>query len=288
MPDPKNDKTGQTPLLPTKMFLGLIAGVLGVIVGSYWIHSAHQPNSTGPGILMIGSGLLVSAGALLYLAGALLARAAGALGKGSSAAERRVLGVHKYRDAVDSDFYLLDRDFYEAAARDLNTEGFRAVRDIVNVTLSEKWPRIQGVQRCFIGDSGTTMACVGHLRVFGFARLLQCVGLLPRSLKIVDCDTELSDGTLINTSNMSARVRRYPFIDRLWLPARASAAQIIREHRAHVASFLGSKRDGAMPVLCQTYKDLRASQDRIHLLKGAYRRAPDFDLLTERQRLASR
>ena len=198
-------------------------------------------------------------------------------------------GLHEYRDATDDDLRPLDRAFYETATAQLTANGFRHIRDLVNVTTSNTWPRNHTVLRCFVGNSNSTMAAVYHLRMYGGVRVLQLLGLISRKLKIVEFESELSDGTFVTTANNaeSERTLGYPFVDRLQFPSNTPGDQLIKSHREHLNTVLASK-PGVHVVAIHSYRDLRASQDRLHLLKIAHRRSPNFDHRAEWAKIAGR
>lgn len=194
-----------------------------------------------------------------------------------------------YRDANEADLARLDRAFYEQATRDLVAQGYHLTRDVVNVTASTIWPRNHAVIRCLLGDDGTTMAGVYHLKLLGPMRIFQWIRVLPHRLKAIECETELSDGSFVTTTDTEALTKslKYPFTDAWQFPSKTPVAQLVAEHRNHVAAIL-ALRNGVTAMRCTSYADLRASQDRLHLLKAAYRASPDFDHAAEWQKILGR
>jgi hypothetical protein len=239
--------------------------------------------------------LLIAAGALFLLLLACLKTSGVGLTPGSAArnlvTQQRQLYSTKqvYRDAAQADLIRLDRAFYEQATRELASEGFQLIRDTVNVTVSNTWPRNHAVIRCLLGDDGTTMAGVYHVKLLGMMRMFQSIGVIPRRLKAIECETELSDGTVVTTTD-TAEINKglnYPFIDSLKFPAKTPIAQIVAEHRRHVSAILAS-RNGVAAMRCTSYDDLRSSQERQHLLKAAFRASPEFDHAAEWEKILGR
>jgi hypothetical protein len=239
--------------------------------------------------------LLIAAGGMLFLLRASLKASGVGLTPSSAAknlvAQQRQLyaATQVYRDATEADLARLDRTFYEQATRDLAAEGYHLTRDIVNVTASNTWPRNHAVIRCLLGDDGTTMAGVYHLKLLGPMRIFQWIRVLPRRLKAIECETELSDGTFVTTTDTEAinKSLKYPFIDAWQFPSKTPVARLVAEHRNHVAAIL-ALRNGVTAMRCTSYADLRASQDRLHLLKAAYRASPEFDHAAEWQKILGR
>jgi len=197
------------------------------------------------------------------------------------ATQQRTLygGLHEYRDATDADFDPLDRKFYEDATAQLTARGYRVVRDVVNETISGSWPKNHVVLRCLIGDHGTTMGAIYHVKLANSSKVI----------KIVEFDSELNDGSFVATANNAEfeRTLGYPFVDRLQFFSSVPASEVLESHRTHLKSVLVAKPEVA-PVPCNTYRDLRAAQDRLQLLRNAHRNSPDFDYHAEWQKIAGR
>ena len=262
--------------------------LLAIGVGAYRIY-AGAPTTVS---LVWDIGLI-----LIGVVGLALAATVGTAGRVAETGAERLAnqqrqlfgGLHTYRDAEESDFKCLDRAFYDSTTAEFGANGFRVLRDVVDVTASNVWPRNHAVLRCFVGDSGMTMAAAYDVKLFGVIRLLQLIGVLPRKLKTIECETELSDGTFATTANTlkTDRTLGYPFIDRMQFPAQITVPQIVQEHRAHVRFVLAAK-PGVAALRCANYGDLRASQDRMQLLKSAHRNSPNFDYHAEWQNIFGR
>jgi hypothetical protein len=276
---------------PTNRFSGLrnwIWPLVLIAVGAYRYH--HEMHTT---FAPVGNVVMIALG-LVWLALAALSTSAGGT---PSAAARRVAeqqkvlygGLHEFRDATDSDFLPLDRAFYDAATADLTADGFQHVRDLVDVTTSNSWPANHAVLRCFVGNSHSTMGTVYDVRIYGATRVFQLLGLIPRKLKVVEFETELSDGTYVTTANdaTSNKTLGYPFADRVQFPPDTPRDQLIKSHRAHLNAVLASK-PGVQAVVIHSYKDLRASQDRLQFLKNTHRTSPNFDHRAEWEKVAGR
>ncbi len=135
------------------------------------------------------------------------------------------------------------------------------------------------------------MASAYHVKFVGATALLQVIGVVPRRLKTVECETELTDGTFVTTSNTaeSVKTKGYPFMDQLRLPAKTPTEQIVREHRARLKAVIAARKEGRVaPLRYQNITDYQASQDRAQLLKTAYRKSPDFDFHAELASIAGR
>jgi hypothetical protein len=281
--------SGQKPK-KTPTVLNLVWSVVIIAVAVYDLrHGSGSTFSLVTNIALLVLGVLL---AVFWL----LMKAAGPMGDPADAADayaeqQRTLygGLHEYREATEQDLRLLDGKFYDRATADLTAAGFRHMRDVVNVTVSSVWPRNLAVLRGFVGDHETTMAAAYHLRIFGPVRVLQVLGVIARNLRTIEFETELSDGTFVTTANdaVSNKSTGYPFIDRQQFQPDTPLRQMLESHRARLAAIVAS-RPGVEPVRIHNYTDYRAAQDRVHLLKSAHRRSPDFDYRAEWQKVAGR
>ena len=236
----------------------------------------HPPS--GRGWISVGIGAFLC---LMSLLAMLTNKTLGPQAAGKRLArQQRTLysGTHDYRDATDADLAQLDVAFYERTTADLTSQRFRKLRDVVNVTASSTWPSNLAVMRVFVDDAGTTMAAVYHLRIFGSAKALQAIGVLSKKLKMVEFESELSDGTGVATTNAAEaeRTSGYPFVDRIQFPNATPPLEVLAAHRQHLRDVLASK-SGVAVIPIRTYDELRKSQDRLQSKKSAYRRPPQFD-----------
>ena len=209
------------------------------------------------------------------------------------AAQQRQLfggGPHTFRPADESDFRGLDRVFYDAARSDLTTDGFQTVGDVVDVTAANSWPRHRCVLRRFVSRDGSTMASAYHVKLLGPVAVLQLLGVVSRKLKIYECETELTDGTFVTTSNdaKANRTSGYPFVDRLQFGPDTPLREIVQRHREHIQAVIQVRDSGVVPFPIKTAKEYQASQDRMQQLKSAYRRSPNFDFRTELESIRGR
>lgn len=200
-------------------------------------------------------------------------------------------GPHVYRDATERDLAKLDRSFYERSTAALEGEGFHRIDDVVNVTVSSGWPQNHAVLRHLLGDhQGITMCAVYHVRLYGLVGLLLGLNGSAQKLKVVECDTELSDGTYVTTANNleMEKTGRYPFQDRLQLVSATPAVIVAQEHRIHLQSVLQQKQPTVAPIPILDGIQLAQSQGRLHLKKCAHRKSPGFNYKAEWESVAGR
>ncbi len=183
--------------------------------------------------------------------------------------DRVFVGAHEYRDVKLEEFARLDRGWYEAVGRELATEGFTHVGDVVDLTVARAFPNLESVSRGFVAADGRVRASATQVRPTGFARLMQLVGVVPRRLRIVELCSELPDGPMLVTANSEG-------IDHLSLPEQIATErlpqktpplELLRRHLGRVAE-LG---DEARLVLFRDCHDSLQSAQRANVLLAIHR-----------------
>lgn len=185
--------------------------------------------------------------------------------------------------------YGLDQGFYDRVTAALADREFRRLPDYVDVTAAAATPWARFVIRPFLSGNGTVMGAAYHVRIVGWPRVLQWVGLLTRRIQHIDFETELSDGHFVATSNAAdaAKISEFPGISRFFLPADTPPRELEQVHADHVRRVLAA-RSGTMPLRFATFEDVCASQNRQHLIKSQVRKSPQFDHVAEMARVIGR
>jgi hypothetical protein len=201
-------------------------------------------------------------------------------------------GVHERRSTDESTIteYRLDLGFYRRSTEALENLGFRTLADYVDVTMERATPWAKAVIRSFLHVDGKVMAGVFDIRMSGWQRSLQVIGLMPRSLRAIDMETELSDGSFVTTSDavQAGKTLEFPGISRRFLPAGTSPADLSVAHRDHLRDLLAQKTASVIPLVLRSFADLCASQDRLQLLKSSHRSSAAFDAAAQLARIAGR
>ncbi len=180
-------------------------------------------------------------------------------------------GRHEYRVVSPSEFAGLDIDYYDWMQQFLAGYGFRHVADIENVTLARKMPQARAFIRSMLSRDGTVTAGIYDVRFGGLMRLLQMLHMLPRDVRSLDLETELSDGTFITTSNSlgADRTSSPPQIRKLQYPRTTPPAELLDLHWQAVQESL-AQRPGVAPIAFSTFEELLEAQHRQQELKNAH------------------
>jgi len=145
-------------------------------------------------------------------------------------------GEHELAPAGPRDFPDLDRRFYDRAQAELAAHGFTHLADLEDRTLNAATPHQRTLIRCLLGDSGTTIAAVSHLRVGGLRRMLSHLLRLPCDIRVVELTSLCADGVFLLTNNVAGHAR-LPFPPQFRFEAHPSfttVARLVARHRTRV------------------------------------------------------
>jgi hypothetical protein len=185
-------------------------------------------------------------------------------------------GRHEYREADPARFRHLDLRFYDEAARLLEREGFARLGDLEDVTNNEA-PGSAGAPlfiRGLTGDGGRIVAGIYHFRPKGWnvwwTRLLGA----GKPFKVVDLQTDLSDGAFLETSNAtSARAMSHPpQILSDHLPSGCTPMEVLEVHRRRLADYLAEHPDVEVRPIT-TAEQAIALGHRVQDMKVEHRRS---------------
>jgi hypothetical protein len=184
--------------------------------------------------------------------------------------EFRIVQPREFRD-VDHDFYDRVRKYFE------REQQFRHLADIEDLTATREFPKMRTFLRVMVGDAGATQVACYHLKMRGVFRLMQIVGALPKNVKTIDLETEMSDGTFIVTANAEGvdTTGAVAGVARFLHPRETTPADLLEMHRQQVQQ--ACRRDpGLQPVRVNTLDDLIASQHRLQAIKNAHKAAMGY------------
>ena len=180
---------------------------------------------------------------------------------------------HEFRIVQPSEFRDVDHDFYDRIQKYFQQEQqFRHVADIEDVTATKEFPKMRTFLRVMLGDSGATQLACYHLKMRGYFRLLQIIGVLPKNVKTIDLETEMSDGSFIVTANAEGvdTTGAVPRVARFLHPRDTPPADLLKMHREQVQQAC-IREPSLQPVRVNTLEDVIASQHRLQAIKNAHK-----------------
>lgn len=178
---------------------------------------------------------------------------------------------HEYVPADPRDFRRLSLRFYDEARRTLETERFRFMSDEENLTISRSPGGVRTMIRTLLSADGTTTAGLYHFKPGFFVRTL--MALMGKGyMKIVDFETEFTDGHFVATSNATSAslMDSPPQIHMTFVPAKTPVLEILRIHQLGVAEYLKDNA-GVRARSKNDLKDIHEADDRLNAIKAEFR-----------------
>jgi hypothetical protein len=176
--------------------------------------------------------------------------------------------VRHFAPASGSDFPQLDLAWYSRSAQTLGTLGYRPLGELVDVEHNGTHPTAKTFVRVLVSPDGETTAGLWHY--WDSNPALQRT--LLNNLRVLDLETELSDGTFVITSNMphQADFDMGPAIERQIIETNDLRA-LVDAHSSHLRIHC-SKYPGTRALRQSTLADAIGAQERQHQAKAKYRR----------------
>jgi hypothetical protein len=174
---------------------------------------------------------------------------------------------YEYRMVQPSEFPELDCEFYDRARSWFETRGFRFLGDRENVTLSRIVPSSRTFIRTMVSADGTIVGCACHVK-------LQNARGFRTEARVIELETELSDGTFVSTSNAWAATRNRPVpgIEAERFPEETPADELLRIHGERLASIVES-RSHLVDTQLQTIDDVIRFQRRMQAVAAKHMRS---------------
>jgi hypothetical protein len=172
----------------------------------------------------------------------------------------------------------LDLAFFNRTTQEMAKLKFRMLHDVVDLEAETGFIKASVVMRVFLSFDGTTMACVYHARVGGGIGLIMFLARMRRNFRCIDFETELAGGRFVATSNaVEARHSpEIPGISRLFFPENSTPETLWAAHDAHLHVVLSKSAEVGRPISLRNFKEVKASQDRLHLMKVAFRKSAAY------------
>lgn len=175
----------------------------------------------------------------------------------------------------------LDLAFYDAAAQEAASRGFRLLGDVDPKHVAQQEHMHPTFLRVLTDDASTTIA-VYNLRMRGWLRWLAWP---MRNLRTCDVESELSDGTFIVTNNAwnARHFEQTSAIESFYMPNDTALAALLERHAERLAERLRSTPE-LRAVAITTLEQMTASQVRMHHIKLDPMRKRGFQLTREELR----
>jgi hypothetical protein len=196
--------------------------------------------------------------------------------------------VHDWRQTQTTDFKDIDLDFYARTQAWLESQGFRMLADLENVSMHQITNVPRSFIRMMIGPDGHTAAGCYHLRLRHVARKDGRLTVDTRECHVVEFVTYLDDGRTVTTTPVSSGDLPEPRPGNLGhhMPG-AAPETLLARHPEHVGSLL-SRSPGVAPCAMHSPEDLLKLMADSQARSSEYRRQIGFLTDDEVDRFAGR
>lgn len=156
--------------------------------------------------------------------------------------------------------------FVEETQRQLEAAGFRFLADVQDMIASReaRWLAKPAIIRGMVSSDGV-QAGIYVVRMARLGTLFSLFRVVPRTIKALDLESDLSDGRFIATSNLLGLnlVSPVPEIIQRQLDPKTPVPEMLAEHHALVEQTLSQAPQGVRVVPIETLEDALASQERL-------------------------
>ena len=184
---------------------------------------------------------------------------------------------HEYVKVDENDFQHLDLNFYSTVTAGLKNLGFTHLSDEEDITLrdADEGPALfyPIMIRALVSEDGTIMAGLYHPKMkWWISALVMLMRQHPG--KIVDFETELSNGMFITTTNAKS-IEPLNQSDRIisqCFPKKTSYQELLDLHQDRLTRYL-LENSNVVPLKIENREKMIASQNRLQAIKSLYRGA---------------
>lgn len=182
---------------------------------------------------------------------------------------------HTFQPVDAKTFRKVDQKYYQRTQTTLEKLGFHKIADIEDVTVTQVNPANRTFIRVFLNSDRTIVGACYHFPLSWLVRLFQWIGLAPRGGKVIDLETELSDGSFVVTSNSLEMdtTADVPGVHRQQFPHNTTAEILLQQHRTKLRAFI---QQGIQPLRQNNYAEIEAAQHRLQAIKSGYRTSVGF------------
>ena len=201
--------------------------------------------------------------------------------------ERIYVPRHEYREVDAQLFRHLDLHFYNEVRDAFVAEGCAWLGDVENVTLKGTATDCRTFIRILTSEDQTICIGLYHPKPKFWIRVLLWI-LRVKVGRTIDCETELSSGGYIVTSNAAeaGKLNPPPGFDMRFFPVSTGHEAIFQAHRQRLKDFL-TANPGIRATTMRTPKDALDMQHRMQTAKAAYRKGIGYVTEDELKRLGA-
>jgi hypothetical protein len=195
---------------------------------------------------------------------------------------------HEYRQVDAGSFRHLDLNFYNRTRDAFVAQGCTWMGDVENVTLRGTAMDLRSFIRILVSQDRTTCIGLYHPKPKIWVRLLMWV-LRVKLGRTIDCESELSNGGFIVTSNAAeaGRLNPPPGFDIQYFPVKTAPDAVFRTHCQRLRGFLRAN-PGIHATTMRSTEEALDMQHRMQAAKAAFRKGIGFVTKDELERLGAK
>jgi len=194
---------------------------------------------------------------------------------------------HEYRQVDASTFRHLDLKFYDALRDTLIAQGCAWLGDVENLSLKQTAFDPRSFIRILVSKDQTTCIGLYHVRPRFWVRLLLWIFRVKLG-KMIDCETELSNGAYVVTSNATeaGKLNLPPNLDRKFFPLNTPHMIVFEEHQRRLKDIFATDPH-VLATTMRTVEEALEMQHRMQAVKAAYRKGIGYVTEDELRRLGA-
>jgi hypothetical protein len=194
---------------------------------------------------------------------------------------------HEYRQVEARLFRHLDLHFYDEVRDAFVAQGCIWLGDVENVTLKGTAFDFRTFIRVLTSQDQTVCVGLYHPKPKFWIRWLLWI-LRFKTGRTIDCETELSSGGYIVTSNAAeaGKLNSPPGFDMRFFPVNTGHETIFQAHRQRLEDFL-TANPGIRATTMRTSEDALEMQHRMQTAKAAYRKEIGYVTEDELKRMGA-
>jgi hypothetical protein len=199
-----------------------------------------------------------------------------------SSLQRAMQPRQEYVEVKLDDFPHLDRPFYESFTREAESLGFAFIGDLENRTASSLRQAQPTVLRQHSDQEGIA---IGAYNFQGIGWLMRLLVPAMKNLRVIDIETELSDGAFVVTTNAwhSRHLARPPAIEIACHPTDTGLRALLGDHRKRLSGAL-ALRPGMTARKVRSLDDAIAMNHRMNDVRAAFHANRNHQLTREELR----
>ena len=182
--------------------------------------------------------------------------------------KKAYVGKHEYQAVNADDFPNLNLKYYTRTAKKLKSKGFTVLGDIEDLTLSRVHPQFRTFIRYLADKDGTIGAGIFYICNKECPKFLHLTNS-ALSTKVIDLQTEFSNGCFLLTTNTTETLSTTPRILVEYLTSDMGVVELLETHKKRVEEHLAkNSKIHAIPI--HSLEEVIDSANRQNMIFSAY------------------